>query len=32
MRAFLEAYNEFVWMFLELHRMEESSLGKIIQS
>jgi hypothetical protein len=31
MRAFLEAYTDFVWMFLQLHLMEECSLGKIIQ-
>lgn len=30
-RAFLEAYNDFVWMFLQLHLMESSSLGSIIQ-
>ena len=31
-RAFLEAYTQFVWMFLQLHLMEESNLGKIIQA
>ena len=30
-RAFLEAYTEFVWMFLQLHLMEDSNLGKIVQ-
>ena len=31
-RAFLEAYTEFVWMFLQLYLMEDSNLGKIAES
>lgn len=27
----MEAYTDFVWMFLQLHLMEDNNLGKIIQ-
>ena len=31
-KCFVEAYTEFVWMYLQLHFMAESRMGKIITS